>query len=147
MPSWIPTTFDAACKRAAGRRRYHAQRRRARDKRQLIVLAVLLDLNWQSYGAGRILARSLAVDTATISRDIQYLRKWRTSLIKRYTLTERLADAILRCLVAGGVHPRHGCSFTLLYNEGVSSLIVRRGWGHTKNIAKKKCLKPSNVSS
>jgi len=35
MLAWIPQTFDAACKRAAGRRRYHAQRRRARDKRQL----------------------------------------------------------------------------------------------------------------
>ena len=146
MPSWIPTTFDAACKRAAGRRRYHAQRRRVRDKRQLIVLAVLLDLNWQSYGAGRILARSLAVDTATISRDIQYLRNWRRSLIKSYQLTEKIADAILRCLVTGGVHPRHGCSFTFLYNEGVSSLIVRRGWDH-KEHRQKKCLKPSNVSS
>ena len=137
-------TFDAACKRAAGRRRYHAQRRLARDKRQLIVLAVLLDLNWQSYGAGRILARSLAVDTATISRDIQYLSNWRRSLINSYQLTERIADAILQCLVTGGVHPRHGCSFTLLYNEGVSSLIVRRGWGH-KERRKKKCLKPSNA--
>ena len=137
MPSWIPTTFDAACKRAAGRRRYHAQRRRARDKRQLIVLAVLLDLNWQSYGAGRILARSLAVDTATISRDIQYLCKWRASLSKSYQLTERLADAILQCLVAGGVHPHHGCSFTLLYNAGVSPLTVRRGWGHERTSQKR----------
>ena len=48
MLAWIPQTFDAACKRAAGRRRYHAQRRRARDKRQLTVMAVLVEVNWQS---------------------------------------------------------------------------------------------------
>ena len=66
MATWIPKTFEEACRRAAGRRRYHAQKRRARDKRQLIILGVLVDLEWQSYGVGRVFADSLSVDPATI---------------------------------------------------------------------------------
>lgn len=31
------------------------QRRRARDKRQLAIMDILVQLNWQHYGAGRIL--------------------------------------------------------------------------------------------
>jgi hypothetical protein len=128
MSPWIPKTFDAACKRAAGRRRYHAERRRARDKRQLVILAVLVDLKWQSYGVGRVLADSLSVDPATISRDIQYLHKWRTSLIDTREMTESLADAIIRRLVVAGIHPRHGYSWTYVCNAGVSSLTVQRGF-------------------
>jgi hypothetical protein len=137
MAPWIPRTFDAVCRRAAGRRRYHAQRRRARDKRQLIVLGVLVDLKWQSYGTGRLLANSLSVDPATISRDIQYLRKWRRSLLRRDLITEDLADAIIRRMVVAGIHPRDGYSLTLGYEAGVSSLTVRRGFRYASGFAER----------
>lgn len=136
MPAWIPKTFEAACKRATGRRRYHAQRRRARDKRQLIVLGVLLQLKWRSYGVGRTLANSLSVDPATISRDIQYLRKWRRSLLRGEQMTEDFADAIIGRMVAAGIHPRDGYSWTSVYAAGVSWLTVRRGFRYAKGFRK-----------
>jgi hypothetical protein len=135
--SWIPKTFDAACRRAAGRRRYHAQRRRARDKRQLTVLGVLVHLEWQSYGIGRVLANSLSVDPATISRDIQYLRKWRRSLLREDHMSEEFADAIIRRMVVAGIHPREGYSCTYVYQAGVSSLTVRGGFRYAKGFRKK----------
>lgn len=136
MASWIPKTFDAACKRAAGRRRYHAHRRRARDKRQLVIMGVLVQLNWNSYGLGRVLADYLSVDAATISRDIKYLRKWRTSLIQTQHLTEDFADAIIRRMLVTGIHPRQPYSWTYLYNAGVVSLTVRRGFRTQRMLAR-----------
>lgn len=141
MTSWIPKTFDAVCRRAAGRRRYHAQRRRERDKRQLIVLGVLVLLKWQSYGVGRLLANSLSVDPATISRDIQYLRKWR-----RYFLngeTEDFVNAVIWRMVLAGIHPRHGYFFTHVYEDGVSSLIVQRGYA--KGFSRKAVFKRPDI--
>ena len=132
--AWIPKTFRGVCKRAAGRRRYHAQRRRARDKRQLVVLGVLVQLKWQSYGVGRILADSLSVDAATISRDIKYLRKWRTSLINSPHLTENFVDAIILRMLAAGIHPRQGYSWT--HKGGIASLTVRRGFRYARNARK-----------
>jgi hypothetical protein len=87
---WVPVTFEEACKRAAGRRRYHAQRRRARDKRQLLIMGILVDLNWPGYGIGRVLAKSLSVDPGTISRDLKYIRKWRASVIKKPHMNEKI---------------------------------------------------------
>jgi len=129
MATWIPKTFEEACRRAAGRRRYHAQKRRARDKRQLIILGVLVDLEWQSYGVGRVFADSLSVDPATISRDIQYLRKWRRSLLRGKLMTEDFADQIIRRMVLASIHPREGYSWTC---AGVSSLSVRRGFRYAR---------------
>jgi len=125
---WIPKTFEEACKRAAGRRRYHAQRRRARDKRQLAIMDILVQLNWQHYGVGRILAEALSVDPATISRDIKYILKWRASLIKEQEVSEKFADAIIQRLVAAGIHPKRGYSWTYEYINGAASLTVRRGY-------------------
>jgi len=48
-------TFDEVCRRAGGRRRYHAERARARDRRQLLVMSLLLQRNWKTYGYGRLL--------------------------------------------------------------------------------------------
>lgn len=141
MASWIPKTFDAVCRRAAGRRRYHAQRRRERDKRQLIVLGVLVHLKWQSYGVGRLLANSLSVDPATISRDIQYLRKWRRSFLRRES--EDFVDAIIWRMVLAGIHPRQGYFFTYVYEAGVSSLTVLRGYA--KGSSRKAVLKPPDI--
>jgi hypothetical protein len=127
MPrKWIPKTFEEACKRAAGRRRYHAQRRCARDKRQLLIMDILVQLNWQHYGAGRILAEALSVDPATISRDIKYILEWRASLTEGQRAGEKLANAVIERLVATGIHPRRVYSWSYNYNQGLSSLTVRR---------------------
>jgi hypothetical protein len=126
---WIPKTFEQACKHAAGRRRYHAQRRRARDERQLVIMGILVQLNWQHYGIGRTLAEALSVDPATISRDIKYIRKWRASFLKGLNMSEEFADAVIQRLVAAGIHPRRGYSWTYKYNQGVSSLTVKPSRG------------------
>jgi len=124
---WIPKTFEEACKRASGRRRYHAQRRRARDKRQLLVMDILLQLKWQHYGVGRILAEALSVDPATISRDIKDILKWRASFLTgRGVLGEKFVDAVIQRLVATGIHPRRVYSWTYNYNQGIQSLTIRR---------------------
>jgi len=128
MHQWIPTTFEQACKRAAGRRRYHAERRRKRDERQLLVMDMLLRVNWQSYGIGRVLADELSVDAATISRDIRYIREWREHFIKAHRVSEIFADAVIRRLVAARIHPRLGYSWTYIFKGGVSTLRVRRGF-------------------
>lgn len=126
--AWIPKSFEEVCKRAAGRRRYHAKRRRARDKRQLMIMGILVTLNWPRYGMGRILAERLSVDPATISRDLRYIRDWRASLMKACKLSPQFADAIIRRLVVANIHPRLGYSWTYEYLEGASSLAVRRGY-------------------
>jgi hypothetical protein len=129
MPkAWIPKTFEQACKRAAGRRRYHAQRRRLRDERQLLIMGILVRLNWPDYGIGRTLAEVLSVDPATISRDLKYIRKWRASLMEGTNVSEKFADAVIQRLVAAGIHPRGGFSWTYKYVEGCSSLTVGGGY-------------------
>jgi hypothetical protein len=125
---WLPKSFEQVCKRAAGRRRHNALRRRARDRRQLAIMGILVDLNWPSYGIGRILADALSVNAATISRDIKYIREWRMSLIEESKESEEFADAIIRRLVAARIHPRLGYSWTYEYVRGGSSLTVRRGY-------------------
>jgi predicted DNA-binding transcriptional regulator YafY len=72
--AWVPTSFNDICKRAAGRRRYHAGRQRAQFTRQLKVLKELQQANWENYGLGRRLAREFGVSEATVSRDIRHLR-------------------------------------------------------------------------
>ena len=131
---WIPKTLKQACNRAAGRRRYHAQRRRARDERQLVIMDILVQLNWQHYGIGRRLAEALSVDPATISRDINYILKWRASFVEGYKVGEKFADVVIRRLVAAGIHPRGGYSLTYKYNQGVSSLTVRRGYTYAYGV-------------
>src|SRR5260370_22818777 len=78
--AWIPTNFDDVCKRAAGRRRYHAERQKIQWKRQLKVLSELEQANWETFGKGRMLARELGVSEATISRDIKHWRALRIKL-------------------------------------------------------------------
>lgn len=146
MPGpWIPKDFNEACKRAAGRRRYHAKRRRFRDERQLAVAKVLLVLNWESFGYGRPLAELLSVDPATISRDIRDLRKWRRSFIEKHEdpancgpgvrimfgtpgrkTAEQFADAVIARLIAANIHPRLRHFWSIKINDGFASLTVGR---------------------
>ncbi len=101
--AWIPKIFEEAILRAAGRRRYHAQRREGQRQRQRIVMAALVQLNFRTYGAGRTLAQRLSVSTATISRDIAYLQQWRIKLAGLFD--EETGDRIFRKFVAEQTHP------------------------------------------
>lgn len=97
------------------------------------MLADLLKRGWQTYGAGRVLARNLSVDPATISRDIRSLRKWREYIIGTPNESERVArifgggeranrekfaDLVLRRLVEARIHPKGGFSFCIDYRDG-----------------------------
>jgi hypothetical protein len=64
-----PVSFNEACRRASGRRCYHAQRRIQRFFRRLRVLELWRD-EGMSYGAQARWARELGVSEATISRDV-----------------------------------------------------------------------------
>lgn len=83
MAAWIPKTAEEAYRRAAGRRRYHAQRQKVQRQRQGVVLAALIERQWRTHGLGREMARKLEVDPATISRDIKTLTNRRALLIER----------------------------------------------------------------
>ena len=91
---WIPKTAEEAYKRAAGRRRYHAVRRKAQWKRQQQVLGELVQANWENYGKGRMLAKKLGVSQATISRDIRHWRLIRHRL--GVDANEILSDGLRR---------------------------------------------------
>jgi hypothetical protein len=91
-------------------------------------MGILVELNWSYYGIGRTLAEGLSVNSATISRDLKYIRTFRASLMEASKLSERFADAIIQRLVAAGIHPRLGYSWTYEYVNGISSLRVRRGY-------------------
>ncbi|HEV7746107.1 MAG TPA: hypothetical protein VGO56_13995 [Pyrinomonadaceae bacterium] len=119
-------TFEQACKRKGGRRRYQAQLQRARDERQLIIMVILVEMNWPRHGIGRDLAKALSVDPATICRDLKYIRSWRTTLMGESKESEELVDAIIRRLVLASIHPRFGFSWTYKYIHRVSSLTVQR---------------------
>ena len=103
---WIPKTTEEAYLRAAGRRRYHAERRAAQRERQLLVMAALAECNFHTFGLGRRLALELSVDPATISRDIGYLVEFRLRLAIEYG--PQLADSIFRRFAAIQKHPRDG---------------------------------------
>ncbi len=80
-----------------------------------------------------MLAKALSVDPATISRDINYILKWRASFIKGSNVSEQFLDAVIQRAVAAGIHPRMGYSWTYDYLQGVSSLTVRCAHRGRKN--------------
>jgi hypothetical protein len=96
-------------------------------------MEILVQLKWQHYGAGRILAKALSVDPATISRDINYLLKWRASFMKGSNESEQFLDAIIQRAVAAGIHPRMGYSWSYHYLLGFSSLTVKCAHRRRKN--------------
>lgn len=76
--SWsAPTDFDLVCKRAAGRRRYNAQRQAEARERFKIVIAAILPPEGRQRGTQAQLARALGVHPSTISRDV---KKWKRTL-------------------------------------------------------------------
>ena len=92
-----------------------------------------------------MLAKTLSVDQATISRDIQYLRNWREQLIetKRTTFRSRgiakifggddrrslemFADLVFRRLVEAHIHPRLGFSYIIRIRQGLAWMDVTDG--------------------
>lgn len=79
-----PTDFDLVCKRAAGRRRYNAERQAEAQERFKLVLAAILPPEGRKRGTQAQLARSLGVHPATICRDV---KKWKRTL---HEVMERL---------------------------------------------------------
>lgn len=71
--SWsAPTDWLTVCRRAAGRRKYHALRRLRACLRRREVLRLLGEWGW-TYGVQARLSRHLGVSRATICRDVQML--------------------------------------------------------------------------
>ena len=72
----MPTDSETAKRRAGGRRRYNAMRRRRVDARRLVVAEAVARMGWFAYmarGLRTSLAAQLGVSPSTISRDLRYL--------------------------------------------------------------------------
>lgn len=82
-----PTDFETVCRRAAGRRRYHAKRQAEARKRFKIVLAVTFPPEGHKRGTQAQLARELGVSRSTISRDVA---KWKRTLLEAGRLCQSL---------------------------------------------------------
>jgi hypothetical protein len=74
-----PTDFETVCRRAAGRRRYHAKRQAEARKRFKVVLAVTFPPEGHKRGIQSQLARALGVHRSTICRDVA---KWKRTLLE-----------------------------------------------------------------
>ena len=79
------TNFDEVCWRAAGRRRYNAQRQAEALKRFKEVLKLISPPDGRKRGSQAELARALGVHRSTISRDVA---KWRRTLMEAMRLAE-----------------------------------------------------------
>lgn len=74
-----PTDFDLVCRRAAGRRRYNAERRAEARKHYKQVIEIVMSPDGRKRGSQAQLARALGVSRSTICRDVA---KWRRFLLK-----------------------------------------------------------------
>jgi hypothetical protein len=70
-------SFDEVCKRAAGRRRYNAERQAKARERFKIVLAATFPPEGRKRGAQAQLARALGVHPSTVCRDV---KRWKRTL-------------------------------------------------------------------
>lgn len=78
--NWSATTdFETVCRRAAGRRRYHAKRQAEARERFKIVLAATFSPEGQKQGTQAELARALGVHRSTICRDV---KRWKRTLLE-----------------------------------------------------------------
>jgi hypothetical protein len=78
--SWSnKTDFETVCKRAAGRRRYNAERRAKARERFMIVTKQTVPLEGRKRGSQARLARVLGVHRSTISRDVT---RWKQLLLE-----------------------------------------------------------------
>ncbi len=74
---WTPRSFDEACRRAGGRRRYNSERRTAAFARRREVMRLMETPIGQGYGRGKRLAAMLGVSVQTMSRDIKECERLR----------------------------------------------------------------------
>ena len=79
LAAWIPTSFDEACKRNAGRRKLHRRMRQARADRIVRILASMdvanaTELRESAYGWLTITAQAMNLSKATASRDFALVR-------------------------------------------------------------------------
>lgn len=80
MSAWVPTSFEDACKRNAGRRKLHMRKRHARAERIGGILismdaAPAPELRDSVYGWLTPVARAMEVSKATASRDFALVRR------------------------------------------------------------------------
>lgn len=77
---WIPTNFEDACKRNAGRRKLHMRMRKARAERISRLLAAIgaggaTELRETAYGWLNAACSAMKVSKATASRDLALVRR------------------------------------------------------------------------
>lgn len=91
------TDFDAVCKRAAGRRRYNAERRAEARERYKLVVNTIMPPEGRKRGTQAQLARALGVHRSTICRDVARWRRFLLEVMRRYrslmAANGRMADA------------------------------------------------------
>ena len=78
MAAWVPTSFDEACKRNAGRKKLHQRKRKERADRIVRLLAaieVAPELLESSYRWLSLTAETMKRSKATVSRDFQLARR------------------------------------------------------------------------
>jgi hypothetical protein len=80
MAAWIPSNFDEACKRNAGRRKLHMRKRQGRADRILRLLAgkdstPATELGKTAYGVITITSQAMEVSKPTASRDCALVRR------------------------------------------------------------------------
>jgi hypothetical protein len=78
------TDFDVVCKRAAGRRRYNAERRAEARERYLQVVEAIMPTGGRKRGTQAQLARVLGVHRSTICRDVAKWRRFLLEVMRRY---------------------------------------------------------------
>lgn len=90
----VPQSAQEAYRRAGGRRRYHAQRRREAEARRARVAELVMRWGWMQGTQARI-ARELGVSEATISRDMRkiYAGPERNKLLLQRTIAKALKKA------------------------------------------------------
>jgi hypothetical protein len=80
MAAWIPSNFDEACKRNAGRRKLHILKRKGRADRIVRLLASMnstqaTELRETAYGSIAITSQAMKVSKPTASRDFALVRR------------------------------------------------------------------------
>lgn len=83
---WKPKNFEEACKRQAGRRKYHIKLRQKRAERVAAVLALVAEMKTLrdgDYGTVSYVADEMGVSLPTASRDVKLCRRM---LIEFFTL-------------------------------------------------------------
>jgi hypothetical protein len=80
LAAWIPSNFDEACKRNAGRRKLHRREREARANRIVRVLGAMdsagaIALRDTTYGLLGLASLAMEVSKATVSRDFALVRR------------------------------------------------------------------------